>query len=140
MIADLVRLFDNVLTHFIERADLEIFKKKNVILSANETRAIGLSGCGLFSHFQSKMIDPESSLAKRMNNEFFETIKRQAVAGSRQLAKERREPKYMIGTGLRNSPTLAVVHNANTSIMLNSSPSIELFMSNYYVQESKLIP
>ena len=134
-IPDLVRMLDNVLTHFIENAPNELAKAK---YSAEQERSIGLGAMGFHAYLQRHNVPFESAMAKGRNMAIFKHIKSKAEEASRQLAKERGEAPDAIGTGMRNCHLLAVAPNASSSIICgNTSPSIEPYRANAYTQKTK---
>jgi len=134
-ISDLVRMLDNVLTHFIKNAPDELHRAK---YSAERERSIGLGAMGFHAYLQRHNIPFESAIAKSRNIAIFSLIKRKAVAESRKLATERGEAPDAVGTGMRNCHLLAVAPNASSSIICgNTSPSIEPYRANAYAQKTK---
>ncbi|MGB1038891.1 MAG: ribonucleoside-diphosphate reductase subunit alpha [Bacteroidia bacterium] len=134
-IPDLVRMLDNVLTHFIENAPNELAKAK---YSAEQERSIGLGAMGFHAYLQRHNVPFESAMAKGRNMAIFKHIKSKAEQASRKLAKERGEAPDAIGTGMRNCHLLAVAPNASSSIICgNTSPSIEPYRANAYTQKTK---
>jgi ribonucleoside-diphosphate reductase alpha chain len=67
----------------------------------------------------------------------FQYIKGQAEIASRQLAVERGEPEDLKGTGMRNAHLIAIAPNANSSIIVGCSPSIEPWKSNAYTHRTR---
>ncbi len=134
-IPDLVRMLDNVLTHFIENAPDELYRAK---LSAQRERSIGLGAMGFHAYLQRQHIPFESVLAKGANNRMFARIKSEAVRATKQLAQERGECPDGQGFGVRNAHLLAVAPNASSSIICgNTSPSIEPYRANAFTQKTK---
>jgi ribonucleoside-diphosphate reductase alpha chain len=134
-IPDLVRMLDNVLTHFIDNAPPELEK---AVFSATRERSIGLGAMGFHAYLQRHHIPFESALAKGRNMAMFKHIKQGAVEASRQLAVERGEAPDAEGTGMRNCHLLAIAPNASSSIICgNTSPSIEPYRANAFVQKTK---
>lgn len=134
-IPDLVRMLDNVLTYFIKNAGPALQK---AVFSAERERSIGLGAMGFHAYLQRNNIPFESALAKSRNMVMFKNIKKQAVAASRQLAEERGEAPDAQGTGMRNCHLLAIAPNASSSIICgNTSPSIEPYRANAFVQKTK---
>jgi len=137
MVRDLVRFLDNVLQFFIDNAPAELGKAK---YSAERERSIGLGAMGFHGYLQSKGIAWESDEdfhATSENYKIFKYIKGEAVAESKQLAKERGEAPDMEGTGMRNAHLLAIAPNANSSIICDCSPSIEPFKSNAFTHRTR---
>ena len=134
-IPDLVRMLDNVLTHFIENAPDELEKAK---YSAARERSIGLGAMGFHAYLQRHSIPFESFQAKNRNMAMFWHIKSCAEVASERLAKERGEAPDAVGTGRRNVHLLAVAPNASSSIICgNTSPSIEPYRANAFTQKTK---
>jgi len=134
-IPDLVRMLDNVLTHFIANAPDELQKAR---FSAEKERSIGLGAMGFHAYLQRHNIPFESAMAKGRNMAMFWHIKSAAETASRTLAVERGEAPDAKGTGMRNCHLLAVAPNASSSIICgNTSPSIEPYRANAYSQKTK---
>ena len=134
-IPDLVRMLDNVLTHFIANAPDELQKAR---FSAEKERSIGLGAMGFHAYLQRHNIPFESAMAKGRNMAMFWHIKSAAETASRTLAVERGEAPDAEGTGMRNCHLLAVAPNASSSIICgNTSPSIEPYRANAYTQKTK---
>jgi ribonucleoside-diphosphate reductase alpha chain len=134
-IPDLVRMLDNVLTHFIENAPEELEK---AVFSATQERSIGLGAMGFHAYLQRNHIPFESALAKGRNMAMFKHLKKQAEEASKALAIERGEAPDAAGTGMRNCHLLAIAPNASSSIICgNTSPSIEPYRANAFVQKTK---
>ena len=134
-IPDLVRMLDNVLSHFIEYASTYLEKAK---YSAMRERSIGLGAMGLHAYFQRHNIAFESAMAKSKNKQMFKHIKAEAVKATRQLAVERGECPDGVGYGVRNAHLLAIAPNASSSIICgNTSPSIEPYVANAFLQKTK---
>lgn len=125
LVADLVRLLDNVLEYFIRLAPPEL---KRAVYSASKERAIGIGSLGWHSYLQSKMIPFESggfNSAAQHVYMIHSNIERQGIAESLQLGKERGESPDTKGSGMRNSHLFAVAPNASSSSLIDVSPSIE---------------
>jgi ribonucleoside-diphosphate reductase alpha chain len=128
-------MLDNVLTCFINDAP-EALKKASY--SALRERSLGLGAMGFHSYLQSKNIPWESSLAVGKNRSMFNDIKRQAVEATKALADVRGEYLDGIGSGRRNSHLLAIAPNANSGMILGTSPSIEPLKSNSFVHKTRI--
>lgn len=135
LVCDLITMLDNVLTKFIEDAP-EPLKKASY--SALRERSLGLGAMGFHSYLQSKNIPWESALAVGKNRQMFTLIKEQAVEATKALADVRGEYLDGIGTGRRNSHLLAVAPNANSGMILGTSPSIEPLKSNSFVHKTRI--
>ena len=92
----------------------------------------------LHSYFHKHRVSFDSEEAREMNNEIFKFIKDQASEESKLLAEERGECPDMEGSGLRNSHLLAIAPNANSSIIVNTSPSIEPLKANAYTHRTRV--
>lgn len=134
MIRDLIRLLDNVLQVFIDHAPDELSRAK---YSAVRERSLGLGAMGFHAYLQQHMIPWESAMAKGMNLQIFEYVQNEAVSATVALAAEKGEYLDGKGTGRRNSHLLAIAPNANSSILLNISPSIEPWKSNAYTHRTR---
>lgn len=127
LVADMVRMLDNVLEYFIALAPDTISR---AIFSAEQERAVGLGTLGFASYLQGKGIPFESggfNSAVQQNHMIYKNIKAQAVKESLVLGKERGVPNDCEGSGMRNSHLMAIAPNASSSSMVNVSPSIEPF-------------
>jgi len=134
MVRDLVRFLDNVLQFFIDNAPSELDR---AIFSASRERSIGLGAMGFHSYLQSKDVSWESVVAMSLNNKIFKHIKEEALYETKLLAEERGEPLDLVGTGHRNAHLLAIAPNANSSIIVGCSSSIEPIKSNAYVHRTR---
>lgn len=134
LVADLVRMLDNVLEYFIVNAPGEL---KKAVFSAQKERSIGLGTMGFHSLLQLRRIPFESNEAGNINEQIFKEIKEKAVEESKKLAKERGEAPDMEGTGLRNAHLLAIAPNANSSIIADTSPSVEPYHANAFVHRTR---
>ena len=134
MIRDLIRFLDNVLQFFIDHAGDEISRAR---YSAQQERSLGLGAMGWHSYLNRHRIPFDSEEADKKNIEIFEYIKTQAVEETEKLAEERGECPDMEGTGRRNSHLLAIAPNANSSIIVSTSPSIEPLKANAYTHRTR---
>ena len=133
-IEDLVRMLDNVLEHFIEKAPDYMWRAVN---SARCERAIGLGSMGLHSYFQKRAISMDSPMAKSINDYTFKHIHKEAQAANKKLGAERGSPADMEGTGLRHSHVIAIAPNASSSVICGgTSPSIEPLRANAFSQKT----
>ena len=138
LVADLVRYLDNVVEWFIDNCPEGMSKAK---YSAKSERALGIGSFGLAAYLQKKGIAFESggfNSSTQLNNIIYKRIKEDAVKASRQIAVEKGEPMDMLGTGLRNSRLLAIAPNASSASIANTSPSIEPWYRNCFVQETRV--
>lgn len=134
-IADLIELLDNVLQYFIDNAPDELSRTR---YSAERERSLGLGAMGFHDYLMSKGIPFESSLAISVNKRMFKNIKEAAYAKTQELAYTRGEAPDAIGYGVRNTHLLAIAPNANSSIILGVSPSIEPRASNCYTHKTRV--
>jgi len=134
-IPDLVRMLDNVLSHFIANAPSELERAR---YSAERERSIGLGAMGFHAYLQRHNIPFESAIAKGRNMAIFKHIKNAAEKESIVLATIRGEAPDAEGTGRRNCHLLAIAPNASSSIICgNTSPSIEPYRANAFTQKTK---
>lgn len=134
LIADLITMLDNVLQYFIDNAPDELNRSRE---SARRERSIGLGAMGLHSLFQRYNIPFDSQLAEDLNEEIFLDIKNKSIAQSRVLALLRGEAPDMEGSGLRHAHLMAIAPNANSSIIADTSPSIEPYHANAFVHRTR---
>jgi len=135
IVQDVIEMLDNVLTYFINHAPEPLARAK---FSAMRERSLGLGLMGFHSYLQRHMVAFESQEARRINEEIFHNIKWEADLKTQLLAKERGEAPDLKGTGRRNSHLLAIAPNANSAILLDTSPSIEPSAANAYVHEARV--
>ena len=134
-IPDLIRMLDNVLDHFIHNAPPELHR---AVYSARQERSLGLGAMGFHAYLQRHSIPFESVIAKIRNKNMFREIKEKANEATKILAQERGECPDAVGHGVRNSHLLAIAPNASSSIICgNTSPSIEPYRANAFVQKTK---
>lgn len=134
-IPDLIRMLDNVLSHFIEHAPDALSKAK---FSAMRERSVGLGAMGFHAYLQRHNIAFEGVMAKSFNQRAFYRIKSEAEKATRMLAEERGECPDGEGYGIRNAHLLAIAPNASSSIICaNTSPSIEPYRANAFTQKTK---
>ena len=134
MVADLVRLLDNVLSFFIKHAPDDIAKAR---YSAQRERSIGIGAMGFHGYLQSKGHPWESIQAKFANMDMFMHIQTEAIRESKRLGSQLGEAPDMEGTGRRNAHLLAIAPNANSSIICGCSPSIEPLKSNAFTHRTR---
>jgi len=133
-INDLMRMLDNVLTYFINKAPSHMWR---AIASAKSERSIGLGAMGFHTFLQSKNVPMESDEAMSWNKIIFKHIHTKALATNHILGKERGEPSDIKGTGKRFAHMIAIAPNASSSIICGGvSPSIEPFRANAFTQKT----
>lgn len=138
IVEDLITFLDNVLQVFIDEAPDSLSRAK---YSASRERSLGLGTMGFHYLLMSKMLAFGSEGAYRLNEEIFSTIKERATLQSQKLAEEKGPyPDFEEGCGVpvRNSHLIAIAPNANSSIVLSTSPSIEPIASNAYTHRSRI--
>lgn len=135
IVRDLIRMLDNVLEVFIQNAPHVLSR---AILSASRERSLGLGAMGFHAYLQNNLIPWESAMAKGTNLAMFAHIKAEAVAASEELANEKGEYPDGAGEGRRNAHLLAIAPNANSSILLGTSPTIEPWKSNAYTHRTRV--
>ena len=135
MIKDLIVFLDNVLQFFIDNAGDEISKAR---YSAQQERSLGLGAMGLHSYFQKNSIAFDSQAAIDANEEIFSTIKQKAVEATLDMGRRRGEAPDMKGTGRRNAHMLAIAPNANSSMIVDTSPSIEPWKANAFTSRTRV--
>jgi len=134
-IPDLIRMLDNVLEYFVKNAPNELERAR---YSAYMERSLGLGAMGFHAYLQRHNIAFESVSAKIANMKMFKRIKNEAVKATQALAVERGECPDGHGYGIRNAHLLAIAPNASSSIICgNTSPSIEPYRANAFVQKTK---
>ena len=132
IVRDLIRFLDNVLQFFIDHAPDDLSKAK---FSATQERSLGLGAMGYHSYLQKHRIPFEKS--DDINEEIFEHINTEAGLETLLLGKERGEAPDMKGTGRRNAHLLAIAPNANSSMIVSTSPSIEPHKANAYTHRTR---
>ena len=135
IVEDCITFLDNVLQYFVDHATDVGLKKAR--FSAIQERSLGLGAMGFHAYLQSKNIPWESALAKAQNMKIFTLIKERALKQTQLLAQLRGEAPDAAGYGVRNTHLLAIAPNANSSIIANTSPSIEPYKSNAYTHRTR---
>lgn len=137
IVADLVRFLDNVVQWFIDYAPASLGR---ATYSACRERALGIGAMGFHNYLISKGIPFESggfNSAAQHNHLIFSRIHAQGIAASQRLADERGAAPDMEDSGRRNSHVFAIAPNSNSSVLCNTSPSIEPIASNAYTQKTR---
>jgi ribonucleoside-diphosphate reductase alpha chain len=134
IVRDLIRFLDNVLQFFIDHAGDEIGRAR---YSASQERSLGLGAMGFHSYLQQHRIAFESEEAREINEYIFKHIQDEAIAESLQMGEEKGEAPDMEGTGRRNAHLLAIAPNANSSLIGNTSPSIEPWKANAFTSRTR---
>jgi len=134
MVQDLIVMLDNVLQFYIDNAPDELSKS---IYSAKQERSLGLGAMGFHDYLQSKGIPWESSMAISVNRNMFKYIKDEAIKATENLYDAKGGCK-LAKAGRRNAHLLAIAPNANSSIILGCSASIEPRVSNCYTHKTRV--
>lgn len=125
LIADLIRFLDNVLEYFIRLAPKALSR---AVYSAKKERALGLGFMGWHSFLMDESIPYESggvNSAIQWANIIHKDCYDKADVESYRLGGVRGVPDDLEGSGYRNSHWFAVAPNANSSSLLDISPSGE---------------
>jgi ribonucleoside-diphosphate reductase alpha chain len=136
LVCDLITMLDNVLTCFIDDAHPVHLRK--AINSAIGERSLGLGAMGFHAYLQKKNVPWESALAVGHNKKMFKLIKEQALGATYALGDTRGAYLDGSGTSRRNSHLLAIAPNANSGMILGTSPSIEPLKSNSFVHKTRI--
>lgn len=134
IVEDLIEYLDDVLQYFIENAPEHLSK---AIESARAERSLGLGTMGFHAYLQNNNLPFESIFATSANHKIYSFIKLKANFATTALAKEKGEYLDALGCGRRNSHLLAIAPNANSAIILNTSPSIEPWKSNAFTYRTR---
>lgn len=134
-IGDLIEMLDNVITFFVDNAPSELEKAK---WSAYNERSLGLGAMGFHDYLQKNGFAWESAMAVSINRGMFKNIKDKATKATQRLAIERGEAPDAKGYRIRNTHLLAIAPNANSSIILGVSASIEPRASNCYTHKTRV--
>jgi ribonucleoside-diphosphate reductase alpha chain len=134
LVRDLIKFLDNVLQFFIDNAGDEIARAR---YSATQERSLGLGAMGWHSLLHQKRVAFDSPEARELNREVFKFIKDESVKESISIGAEKGEAPDMRGTGRRNAHLLAIAPNANSSIIVSTSPSIEPMKANAYTHRTR---
>ncbi len=135
-IEDVMRMLDNVLTHFITVAPEGM---KRARYSALRERSVGLGVMGFHSFLQAQGIPFESALAKSWNLKIFRKIRRDADAASVDLARERGPCPDALERGInaRFSHKIAIAPTASISIICGgASACVEPIPANVYTHKT----
>ena len=135
-VEDVMRMLDNVLSDFIERAPDEMARAK---YSASRERSVGLGVMGYHSFLQSRGLGFESAMAKSWNMKFFKHIRAQADQASMVLATERGACPDAEDRGVmeRFSCKMAIAPTASISIICGgTSACIEPIPANIYTHKT----
>ncbi len=134
MVQDLIVMLDNVLQFYINNAPEELQKS---IQSAKQERSLGLGAMGFHDYLQKKGVPWETSTAVSINRQIFSNIQTEAITATKKLYKDQGGCK-LAEKGRRNAHLLAIAPNANSSILLGCSASIEPRVSNCYTHKTRV--
>lgn len=134
MIEDLVTYLDNIIQFFIDYAPQEMSK---AVYSAKSERSIGIGAMGFSSLLQKKDVAFESEEAVKLNKEIFSVMNKRAQKQNMNLGQLRGSPADLKGSGKRCAHLFAIAPNANSSLILGISPSIEPWNSNAFAQNTR---
>ncbi|MGB3795859.1 MAG: ribonucleoside-diphosphate reductase subunit alpha [Alteraurantiacibacter sp.] len=135
-IEDVMRMLDNVLQDYIDRAPEEMARAK---YSAMRERSVGMGVMGFHSFLQSKGIGFESPMAKVWNLKMFKHINAKANEASMMLAHERGPcpDAEDMGAMERFSCKMAIAPTASISIICGgTSACIEPIPANIYTHKT----
>ncbi|MBS0505422.1 MAG: ribonucleoside-diphosphate reductase subunit alpha [Proteobacteria bacterium] len=135
-IEDVMRMLDNVLQDYIDRAPDEMARAK---YSAMRERSVGLGVMGFHSFLQARGIPFESAMAKSWNLKMFKHIRAKADEASMLLASERGACPDAEERGVmeRFSCKMAIAPTASISIICGgTSACIEPIPANIYTHKT----
>ena len=135
-IEDVMRMLDNVLQDYIDRAPDEMARAR---YSAERERSVGLGVMGFHSFLQQKGLGFESAMAKAMNLKMFKHIQAKASEASMLLAQERGPcpDAAEMGAMERFSCKMAIAPTASISIICGgTSACIEPIPANIYTHKT----
>lgn len=135
-IEDVMRMLDNVLQDYIDRAPDEMARAK---YSASRERSVGLGIMGFHSFLQARNLSFEGAMAKSWNLKIFKHIRAQADQASMLLAKERGPCPDAADQGVmeRFSCKMAIAPTASISIICGgTSACIEPTPANIYTHKT----
>ena len=135
-IADVVEMLDNVIEVFLEKS-VAYPELSAATYSARRERSIGIGAMGWHALLQKKGIPFESAMAVGLNKKIWSTMNEQAKAKTIELAGTRGPcpDSADSDTPVRNAHLFAVAPNASSSILLDTSPSIEPYRANVYLEK-----
>ncbi len=135
-VEDVMRMLDNVLQDYIDRAPQEMARAK---YSASRERSVGLGVMGYHSFLQARGLGFESAMAKSWNMKIFKHISGKASEASMMLAKERGPCPDAADQGAmeRFSCKMAIAPTASISIICGgTSACIEPIPANIYTHKT----
>lgn len=135
-IEDVMRMLDNVLQDYIDRAPPEMARAK---YSASRERSVGLGVMGFHSFLQARGLPFEGAMAKSSNLRVFKHIRAQVDQASMLLANERGPCPDAADQGVmeRFSCKMAIAPTASISIICGgTSACIEPVPANIYTHKT----
>ena len=135
-IEDVMRMLDNVLEDYIDRAEPEMARAK---YSAGRERSVGLGVMGFHSFLQARGLPFEGAMAKSSNMRIFKHIRAQVDQASMLLANERGPCPDAADQGVmeRFSCKMAIAPTASISIICGgASACIEPIPANIYTHKT----
>jgi ribonucleoside-diphosphate reductase alpha chain len=135
-IEDVMRMLDNVLQDYIDRAPPEMARAK---YSASRERSVGLGVMGFHSFLQARSLPFEGAMAKSSNLRIFKHIRAQVDQASMLLANERGPCPDAADQGVmeRFSCKMAIAPTASISIICGgTSACIEPIPANIYTHKT----
>ncbi|MEO0346232.1 MAG: ribonucleoside-diphosphate reductase subunit alpha [Pseudomonadota bacterium] len=135
-VEDVLRMLDNVLDDFMERAPDSMAQAR---YSAMRERSVGLGAMGFHSYLQDKGIAFEGAMAKSLNLRMFRHLRDEADRASANLAEERGPCPDAGEAGIseRFSHKLAIAPTASISIICGGvSACIEPIPANIYTHKT----
>ncbi|MBU7590356.1 MAG: ribonucleoside-diphosphate reductase subunit alpha, partial [Sphingopyxis terrae] len=135
-IEDVMRMLDNVLQDYIDRAPPEMARAK---YSASRERSVGLGVMGFHSFLQARGLPFEGAMAKSSNLRIFKHIRAQVDQASMLLANERGPCPDAADQGVmeRFSCKMAIAPTASISIICGgTSACIEPIPANIYTHKT----
>lgn len=135
-IADIVEMLDNVITLFCDKAQ-DFPEISRAVKSAMNERSIGIGAMGWHALLMKKGVPFESPMAVGLNKSIWIKMNDQAKRKTIDLARDRGPcpDSADSATPVRNAHLFAVAPNASSSIILNTSPSIEPYRANVYLEK-----
>lgn len=138
-IADIVEMLDNVIDVFTDKAS-KMPNLDRAVYSALRERSIGIGALGWHALLQKRGVPFESAIATGLNKTIWSKMHEQAIKATQRLAEERGPCPDWIdggseGTPVRNAHLFSIAPNASSSIILGTSPSIEPYRANVYLEK-----
>ena len=135
-VADIVEMLDNVITVFCKEGK-KYPELSKAVKSASQERSIGIGAMGWHALLQQKGIPFESSLAVALNKSIWKKLNEEAKGKTIELAETRGAcpDSVLSDTPVRNAHLFAIAPNASSSIILDTSPSVEPYRANVYLEK-----